>query len=858
MAEPNEVSIAKSTLSDQATSEDSLGFTPYVEAIAEFLVDKDTKPPLTISIEGEWGSGKSSFMQQLANKIKYLEKDQHIRGELKVIEFNAWRHDKAEALWAAFSITFLKEIRKPQNCSISLSWQERLWYVSIGHLKHIVGHFKLIYSRINYEDNRLQLFQATCLTVFLICASLVIPVLFLQKGLKAISSFSEEVVCLLESGTETSKNKKDNNRTSEKQLSQQSQSVQLSKEIGLTSSPSSAQNKAPENVKLKHCQPSSYPWLSNIFLVLLLFGGGIALPGAGFTNLLLKLRDLVRDPKLDLKKYLESPNYKKEVAFVEQFHEDFKKIVDAYTQKDQKVYVFIDDLDRCEVPKSAELMQALNLMIANDPRIIFILGMDRGKVAAGLAFKYKDLLPYLPEFEENPEKNLSGLVFGYTFIEKFIQLQFQMPQASRNNLEVFLNQLSQKNQTNDSDSHKTSLPFWTWIFRKASKEENSTNFSEESFDSSSVETEPQNQQQSQEKSKQKHQEKIKLAVGPDSEHIKNVALMVAPAFDFNPRQVKRFINVFRLQVFIASDTGLFDEVTEAETREPNLTLEQLGKFTALVLRWPLLMADLEQNPSLLKQLERYLINLDEPAEQDSNKVSNKVKYWGNQQALKNLILYGLETKLPEKNLNYSLENLNIEKLLKTSPRVPRHVARAQNISVHAYAQRATGSGTINTPFNKLEESLREGAWREADQETYQLMLQISTDGTERLTIQGLKDFPCKELNTIDQLWVKYSEGKFGFSVQMEIWKECNSPKGYKDNWREFGDIIGCRKNERWISFSDLNFSENAPRGHLPSIINEYLCSTSRSGSVWTVGPFEEVYIDSFFVHVENCALRTRN
>ena len=47
-----------------------LGFEPYVEAVAEFLVHKDTQPPLTISVEGEWGSGKSSFMWQLKNEIK--------------------------------------------------------------------------------------------------------------------------------------------------------------------------------------------------------------------------------------------------------------------------------------------------------------------------------------------------------------------------------------------------------------------------------------------------------------------------------------------------------------------------------------------------------------------------------------------------------------------------------------------------------------------------------------------------------------------------------------------------------------------------------------------------------------------
>jgi len=46
-------------------------------------------------------------------------------------------------------------------------------------------------------------------------------------------------------------------------------------------------------------------------------------------------------------------------------------------------------------------MQAMNLMIADDPSVIFILGMDREKVAASLAVKYENILRYLPS--ENSE-----------------------------------------------------------------------------------------------------------------------------------------------------------------------------------------------------------------------------------------------------------------------------------------------------------------------------------------------------------------------------------------------------------------------------------------------------------------------
>ncbi|AAM07627.1 predicted protein [Methanosarcina acetivorans C2A] len=56
--------------SDTATGKDSLGFKPYFEAIAEFLTAEETLAPITLSIEGQWGCGKSFFMKQLEEKIE--------------------------------------------------------------------------------------------------------------------------------------------------------------------------------------------------------------------------------------------------------------------------------------------------------------------------------------------------------------------------------------------------------------------------------------------------------------------------------------------------------------------------------------------------------------------------------------------------------------------------------------------------------------------------------------------------------------------------------------------------------------------------------------------------------------------
>jgi hypothetical protein len=42
-----------SLINDQPSVKDTLGFEPYVEALTEFLIDKQTSPPLTVSIEGD-------------------------------------------------------------------------------------------------------------------------------------------------------------------------------------------------------------------------------------------------------------------------------------------------------------------------------------------------------------------------------------------------------------------------------------------------------------------------------------------------------------------------------------------------------------------------------------------------------------------------------------------------------------------------------------------------------------------------------------------------------------------------------------------------------------------------------------
>ena len=85
-----------------------------------------------------------------------------------------------------------------------------------------------------------------------------------------------------------------------------------------------------------------------------------------------------------------------------------------------------------------------------------------------------------------------------------------------------------------------------------------------------------------------------------------------------------------------------------------------------------------------------------------------------------------------------------------------------------------------------------------------------------LSHEVIETFPSTDLHTIDQLWVKYSQERFGFSVQKQIWQDCGSPTEKNEDWEKFGDCVGWRTNQEWLSYSNLTFALLAPQGHLPN------------------------------------------
>jgi hypothetical protein len=160
------------------------------------------------------------------------------------------------------------------------------------------------------------------------------------------------------------------------------------------------------------------------------------------------------------------------------------------------------------------------------------------------------------------------------------------------------------------------------------------------------------------------------------EEMKLIIKMVAPALDYNPRRIKQFINTFHVKLYIAKNTGLLNKKKDDDGNiiQEALTPEQLGKFTAISLKWPILLSYFDKNKQLLKILyECSFHKISSPRNKvlqiSDSEVSKIIKYWLSHDKLRELIAYGShEDSNAPNEYKFSLEKIPIDLLLQVSPR----------------------------------------------------------------------------------------------------------------------------------------------------------------------------------------------
>jgi hypothetical protein len=116
-------------------------------------------------------------------------------------------------------------------------------------------------------------------------------------------------------------------------------------------------------------------------------------------------------------------------------------------------------------------------------------------------------------------------------------------------------------------------------------------------------------------------------------------------------------------------------------------------------------------------------------------------------------------------------------------------------------------------YHPLQILLAKQDFQTADQLTLQKLCELAGEAAVQrkwIYFTEVEQFSAIDLQTLDALWLMHSEGKFGFSVQRELWLSLGK------NWDKLWPKIGWKDGFNWTRYPQgFTWNLTAPKGHLP-------------------------------------------
>lgn len=327
--------------------DDLFGMASYAQKLASFV--DSVEPPFTIGIYGQWGDGKSSFVN-LVNH--YLGKSAR-KEKMKFIEFSAWPHTTADAIWRALIMCIAKELYnvkdEPKPKINNVPFRQRL--VEVMKKDAWTG-----WSPPPPDDPK------------------------------------KDYRDLLDRLDRTAYGTITKNKAEQQQFSEEAALMAIVK-TGV----------------------SALGSLSPII--------------AGFRALFDSNSKGEATGELNLGK---SASAREIIESVDEFKRVLKELFEN-TAKDKRVFVFIDDLDRCLPDAALDLLEATKIFFKDTP-CIFIVAADENLIGQGLRLRFKDLL------DARNENRIEQLINqkGKEYFEKIIQFPIRVPPRTTNQGHKFI------------------------------------------------------------------------------------------------------------------------------------------------------------------------------------------------------------------------------------------------------------------------------------------------------------------------------------------------------------------------------------------------------------------------------------
>lgn len=291
--------------------------------------------------------------------------------------------------------------------------------------------------------------------------------------------------------------------------------------------------------------------------------------------------------KRAIQSYASAPDYDEKLGFTADADHDIRslaRVLAPDTEADpQALAVFVDDLDRCSSLHVVEVVEAMNQIFNSDGRhgCVFILGLDREVVATNIEVAYGPTVRWLRRVSRR-----RGEDFGMQFLAKLVQIVVTMPQPSDTSIRRMLTSVrGNPDPEGESEVEEEDVRRVERAIRRLRPETLAA--------VSSVAAAAQGSPRARELAARR----VRAEMIQSSPEVLKAELELLPHVGRNPRQVKRFDNAFRLQVYVANEDPrcqlafTFDE------------LVALGRWVVLRMRWPDLADVIDAEPMLLEMIE---------------------------------------------------------------------------------------------------------------------------------------------------------------------------------------------------------------------------------------------------------------
>ena len=255
--------------------------------------------------------------------------------------------------------------------------------------------------------------------------------------------------------------------------------------------------------------------------------------------------------------------------------DDIQQVINLVATDQRPLVIFIDDLDRCQPGTVLQVLEAINLFLANQiDHAIFVIAIEPDMVAAHIEVSYGALVANLDSVTGSRRE---GDTLGWSFLEKFIQLPLSLPPLEPMTIQRLVRTLFGSATTPpppediaDAAARAQSAEAEYNAAFRAARQIYATQQTLEG--SAHIASATDSDSASGQAATVVTVEKL----SDDSPEMREVIAYGTKHLRGNPREVTRYVNVFRFLVMIAG----------ARKLRVNNELAVLAKLAVLSTRWP--------------------------------------------------------------------------------------------------------------------------------------------------------------------------------------------------------------------------------------------------------------------------------